>query len=63
MITRSNKLFEEIVAKGLELSKQGDYFAAVSLMKEQGIPSKVIARVLCQQHLSRSSDLTEVQQS
>lgn len=63
MIIRSNKVFEETVIKGLKLSSKGDCFSAVSFMKEQGIPNKVIARVLFQQHQTRSTDLPLIEQS
>lgn len=54
-------MLEEIVNKGLELSLEGDYFSAVILMKNQGVPNKVIARVLYQQNERRSSDLDELE--
>jgi hypothetical protein len=60
MIIRSNRVLEKSVIKGLELSLDGDYFGAVILMKNQGVPNKVIARVLCQQHQRRGSDLSPV---
>lgn len=56
MIIRSNKVFEEAVVKGLQLSLKGDYFGAVSLMERTGISNKVIARVLFQKHQIRSND-------
>lgn len=62
MIIRSNKAFEETVVKGLQLSSKGDYFGAVSLMKEHGISNKVIARVLFQQHQIRSNDSALIEQ-
>lgn len=57
MIIRSNKVLEKSVIKGLELSLNGDYFGAVILMKNQGVPNKVIARVLYERQ-RRSSDLS-----
>lgn len=57
MIIRSNKVLEKSVIKGLELSLHGDYFGAVILMKNQGVPNKVIARVLYERQ-RRSSDLS-----
>lgn len=62
MIHRSNKVFEKTVIKALELSIEGDYFGAVAVMKEQGIPVKVIARVLYQAHLIRNTDLSDIEQ-
>lgn len=62
MILRSNKVFEETVAKALELSFEGDDFGAVAIMKERGIPVKVIARVLYDEHQIRSTDLPFIAQ-
>ena len=62
MKNRSNKLLEEAVVKGLELSANGDDFSAVSLMKNRGVPHSVIARVLYQQDKIRSCDLLVIQQ-
>lgn len=62
MILRTNKVFEETVAKALELSLEGDDFGAVSIMKGQGISVKVIARVLYDEHHIRSTDLSLIEQ-
>lgn len=56
MTPRSNKVFETTVIKALELSLDGDDFGAVSMMKEQGIHVRVIARVLSYKNQIRSTD-------
>lgn len=62
MMPRFNKVLEETVAKALVLSHEGDDFAAVAMMKNQGVPVKVIARVLYNEHQIRSTDLSLIEQ-
>ena len=57
MIVRSNKIYADIVIKALEMSLKGDDFGAVNLMREHGLPNKVIARVLHNKDQMRSSDI------
>lgn len=52
----------QTVAKALELSFEGEYFEALIVMKNQGIPNKVIARVLYQQHQIKSTDMSMIKQ-
>ena len=62
MISRLNKVFEETVANALKLLGEGDDFGAVAIMKDQGIPVKLIAMVLNNEHQIRSNELSLMEQ-
>ena len=62
MIPRLSILFEETVSKAQKLLDEGDDFGAVAFMKDQGIPVKLIAMVLNNEHQIRSNELYLVKQ-
>ena len=62
MIPRLSIVFEETVSKALKLLVEGDDFGAVAIMKDQGIPVKLIAMVLNNEHQIRSNELYLVKQ-
>ena len=63
MISCLNKVFEETVANALKLLGEGDDFGAVAIMKDQGIPVKLIAMVLNNEHQIRSNELYLMEQN
>jgi hypothetical protein len=50
MIMRKNTLFEQVVKKGIEMSKKNHTRSAGQMMSKAGIPYIVIDRVLYEQH-------------
>lgn len=49
MIIRSNKIFEEAITMGIELSLKNEYIMATYLMKKAGVPHHTVLRVLYDQ--------------
>lgn len=56
MRMRKNNLFEQVVKKGIEMSKHNHIRSAGQMMSKAGIPCLVINRVLYEQHKIRSTD-------
>ena len=62
MKDRMNKILQDVVTKGIEISLNGGEFLAISHMVNRGVPNSVIARVIYQQENIRSCDLSVIQQ-
>lgn len=56
MIHRENKEFDLAVKSGIETSVVEDKFSALKLMERAGLPSRIINRVLFEQHRLRDTD-------
>ena len=62
MKDRMNKILQDVVTKGIEISLNGGEFLAISHMVNRGVPNSVIARVIYQQENIRSCDLSVIEQ-
>lgn len=60
MIIRSNKILEEAVTMGIDLSLKNEFITATYMMKKAGVPQHVIVRVLYDQDKIRDADRNEI---
>ncbi|HYN54552.1 MAG TPA: hypothetical protein VES38_07600 [Methylotenera sp.] len=56
MTMRKNKVLEQVVKKGVEMSRDKHNLSAIKMMTKAGVPYVIVDRVLYEPHNVRSTD-------